>query len=83
MPFEASWLKAPDFTGVMEAGARLGLSRQQMLQEAGQHAADLALRASAANADRQQAQAQFTAAQALKEGASEAVQILEFSPTSE
>jgi hypothetical protein len=74
--FVAPWLKPPDFLGAAEAGARLGLSRQQMLQQAAQHAATLAAegqKAAAAQSMEQsrmrQASDQAAAANALREQA--------------
>lgn len=58
MPYEASWLRAPDYLGASEAGARLGLSRQQMLEQADQHAAELALRADELRAENSRASSQ-------------------------
>ena len=76
--FVPSWLNPPDFLGASESGARLGLTRAQMLEQAQEHADSLSAsaalerdrlasenaRASAAQAENQK---QFTAAQALKE----------------
>lgn len=71
-PIIAPWLKPVDFAGVAEAGARLGLSRQQMLQQAAEHSATLAAegqRAAAeqdiANQKMQQQEQQMAAADAL------------------
>jgi hypothetical protein len=72
----APWLTPPDFLGASEAGARLGLSRQQMLEQADEHAADLALRAdelrsnnSQVQAAQQQKQNQFNAGLQLRQAA--------------
>lgn len=68
----APWLKGPDVLGAIESGARLGLSRQQMLQEAAQRGAELNLAASRLqqeggqeNANRAEREQQNAAANAL------------------
>jgi len=43
MPFVPDWIKAPDVLGAAEAGTRLGLTRAQMLEQADEHAAQIAV----------------------------------------
>jgi len=76
MPYEASWLRAPDFAGASQAGFRLGLARQEMLERANEHAAELALqadvlrqRSSEQAANRAQEQSQFDAGLSLRRDA--------------
>ncbi len=76
MPYEASWLRAPDFAGASQAGFRLGLARQEMLERANEHAAELALqadvlrqRSSEQAASRAQEQGQFDAGLSLRRDA--------------
>lgn len=47
----APWLQPPNFMGAAEAGARLGLSRDEMLQQAAQHAAQLDVERQRINAE--------------------------------
>lgn len=72
----APWLTPPNFQEALESGARLGLSRQQMLQEAAEHAAQLNLEASRLsqeggeeNANRAERQTNEQAANALRTAA--------------
>ncbi len=72
----APWLQPPDFVGAASSGYRLGLSRQEMLERADEHAAEIALQAEALRqknseqaANRAQDQSQFSAGQSLRQEA--------------
>lgn len=73
MPYTPSWLTPPNFLAASEAGARTGLSQQEMIRQSEEHAAELALRADEAathagqaNAEMSQQQHQFDAGNDLR-----------------
>lgn len=72
MVFIPSWENPPDFLGASEAGARLNLSRQQILEQANEHAESLAAESALAH-DRLSQQAAQRTQQVNQENAANAL----------